>query len=169
MSETKEPLEIERKYTIKDLPKDLDSYQKKFIEQTYLTTDPVIRVRREDDTYYMTYKGSGGMIHTEYNLPLTEEAYLTLKQNAQGNVITKTRYLLPIASPRFRDGFVPADGLSLTVELDVFEAPFAPLIIAEVEFPDAETADAYLPETWFLEEVTGDKNYSNASMSRRKF
>ena len=54
-------MEIERKFTIKHLPDNLDLYPVHTIEQAYLNTDPVIRIRREDDEFYMTYKGQGMM------------------------------------------------------------------------------------------------------------
>ena len=66
-------MEIERKFTIKELPADLDSHTCLLIEQAYLNTDPVIRIRRQDDDYYLTYKGKGLMAREEYNLPLTRE------------------------------------------------------------------------------------------------
>ena len=40
--------EIERKFKVKELP-DLNKYDFKFIEQGYLNTNPVVRVRKEDD------------------------------------------------------------------------------------------------------------------------
>ena len=49
-------MEIERKFTIKELP-DLTSYKYHKIEQAYLNTNPVVRIRKEDDNYYLTYKG----------------------------------------------------------------------------------------------------------------
>ena len=161
-------MEIERKFTIKELPKDLDSHTCLLIEQAYLNTDPVIRIRRQDDDYYLTYKGKGLMAREEYNLPLTREAYEHLLPKADGNIITKKRYLFPIAAPSFREGYQPEVTPSLTIELDVFEAPFAPLIIAEVEFPDEEMADAFLPPDWFLADVTLDKRYHNSNLSRMK-
>ena len=51
-------MEIEKKYLLKKLP-ELKAYQFHKIEQAYLCTDPVVRVRREDENYYMTYKGKG--------------------------------------------------------------------------------------------------------------
>lgn len=50
------PMEIERKFTVKALPENLDSYPFHLIEQAYLNTDPVLRIRRQDDEYYLTYK-----------------------------------------------------------------------------------------------------------------
>ena len=88
-------MEIEKKYLLKELP-DFDNFKYHKIEQAYLCTNPVVRVRREDDTYYMTYKGSGMFAREEYNLPLNKEAYEHLKAKADGNVIGKTRYLVPL-------------------------------------------------------------------------
>ena len=83
-------MEIEKKYLLKELP-DFSGCAFHKIEQAYLCTNPVVRIRREDETYYMTYKGSGMMSREEYNLPLNEEAYIHLKEKADGNVIGKVR------------------------------------------------------------------------------
>ena len=105
-------MEIERKFTVKRLPNDLEGYPFHIIEQAYLNTDPVVRIRREDDRYYMTYKGSGLLAREEYNLPLNRPSYEHLLPKADGNVISKKRYLIPL--PPY------------TIELDVFAPPFAP-------------------------------------------
>lgn len=150
-------MEIERKFTIKALPENLSSYPCHLIEQAYLNTDPVIRVRREDDTFYLTYKGKGLLAREEYNLPLNEQAYYHLLEKADGVIISKKRYVIPI------------EDTSLCVELDIFEKPFAPLIIAEVEFPDKETAEAFVLLDWFSQDVTNDPAYHNSNLSRRTF
>ena len=147
-------MEIERKFLIKELPDDIASYPFHLIEQAYLTTDPVIRVRRSDDDYYMTYKGSGLLAREEYDLPLTPGAYDTLKAKAEGNMISKKRVLIPYKS--------------YTIELDIFDPPFAPLILAEVEFSSIEEANSFEGPEWFGEDVTNDTNYHNSTMSRRK-
>lgn len=152
-------MEIERKFTVKSLPDNLDSYDFHLIEQAYLTTFPTIRVRREDDEYYMTYKGAGkddsSLAHEEYNLTLTKEAYDTLKGKADGNIISKKRILIPYQNH--------------TIELDIFDAPFKPLIIAEVEFDSVAEADDFTPPDWFLDDVTDKKEYRNSYLSRLEF
>lgn len=85
-------MEIERKFLIEQLPTDIDAYPYHLIEQAYLCTEPVIRIRREDDNYYMTYKGSGMMTREEYNLPLNQTAYNQLKPKAEGNIIAKKEF-----------------------------------------------------------------------------
>lgn len=149
-------MEIERKFTVRKLPENLDSYPCHLIEQAYLNTDPVIRVRRQDDKFYMTYKGKGLLMREEYNLPLNEASYYHLREKADGNIISKKRYIIPIKDS------------SLCVELDIFDKPFAPLIIAEVEFPDKETAEAFAPLDWFDQDVTNDPAYHNSNLSRKK-
>ena len=52
-------MEIERKFTIKQLPDNLESYPFHHIEQGYLNESPVVRIRKEDNEYYLTYKGKG--------------------------------------------------------------------------------------------------------------
>ena len=61
-------MEIERKYLLDQLPENLTSYPCKKIEQGYLSTEPVVRIRRSDDEYYLTYKSKGLMVREEYNL-----------------------------------------------------------------------------------------------------
>lgn len=110
-------MEIERKFLIKKLPDNLTSYKARKIEQAYLCTDPVVRVRRDNDDYYLTYKSRGMIVREEYNLPLTKEAYGHLLAKADGNIITKTRYEIPEKD-------------NLTIELDVFEGKFDGLLLA---------------------------------------
>lgn len=144
-------MEIERKFTIKELP-DLFAFPSKKIVQAYLNTDPVIRIRREDEKYYLTYKGKGLLAREEYNLPLNQESFEHLLPKADGIVISKTRYCIPYEK--------------YTIELDVFEKDLAPLIMAEVEFESEEEAHAFIPPAWFLEDVTNDKRYHNSNMSK---
>ena len=142
--------EIERKFKVKEIP-DLKRYDFKYIEQGYLNTNPVIRVRKEDDKYYMTYKGKGHIEREEYNLPLNKESYDHLIVKSDGIIITKKRYLIPYDK--------------YTIELDVFENEYQGLTIAEVEFESMEEANAFAPPEWFGEDVSKDKNYTNAHLA----
>lgn len=159
-------MEIERKFTIKQLPEELDKYPSRYIEQGYLNALPVVRVRKEDDEYYLTYKGSGMMAREEFNLPLTKDAYYHLREKTDGKIISKRRYLIPLPNPAVQEGSrkPPAD-YSLTIELDVFDPPFAPLIMAEVEFGSKEAAEAFVPPDWFDEDVTYRQEYHNSYMA----
>ena len=146
-------MEIERKYLVRRLPDDLSNYEAKKIAQGYLCTDPVVRIRRSNDNYYMTYKGDGLMVREEYNLPLTREAYEHLLPKIDGLLIAKTRYLIPLTD-------------RLTAELDVFEGVLSALTLVEVEFDSVEEANAFVPPEWFGEDVTESGKYHNSYLSQ---
>lgn len=146
--------EIERKYLIHDLPFDLSDYPSHEIEQAYLNTNPVIRVRRQDKDHYLTYKSKGFMVRREENLPLDEASYHHLLEKCDGNIITKTRYKIPL-------------GDHLTIEMDIFHGKFQGLLLAEVEFATEEEARAFIPPEYFGEDVTFSPEYHNSTLSRK--
>lgn len=147
-------MEIERKYLIPKLPEDYKSYPHKEIEQGYLSTAPVVRIRKADDRYILTYKGGGLMVREEYNLPLTQSAYEHLRPKTDGILIHKIRYNIPYQE-------------KYTIELDIFLDELAPLVLAEVEFPTKEEAEAFIPPDWFGEDVTFSKQYHNSTLSQQ--
>lgn len=150
-------MEIERKYLIEQPPENHKTYPCHFIEQAYLSVEPVVRVRRQDNDYYLTYKSKGLMVREEYNLPLTKESYEHLLSKADGKILTKKRYLLPIPES------------SLIIELDVFEGGYEGLVLAEVEFSTQEEAECFLPPDWFTEDVTFSGAYQNSRLAMKRF
>lgn len=146
-------MEIERKYLIHTLPENLENYPHCIIEQGYLSTEPVVRIRRDNDEYILTYKSKGLMVREEYNLPLTKDSYMHLREKIDGRLIIKKRYLIPLAN-------------ELTIELDIFGGDLAPLMLAEVEFPDETSANSFTPPKWFGEDVTFSGEYHNSRLSR---
>ena len=146
-------MEIERKYLVQQLPESLSGYPCRIIEQGYLNTDPVVRIRRDNEKYELTYKSKGFMTRMEYNLPLTQEAYEHLLTKIDGRLIQKKRYMSPLNN-------------DLTAELDIFEGDLAPLILVEVEFPSEEAALAFVPPSWFGDDVTFSGKYHNSTLSK---
>jgi len=82
------------------------------------------------------------------NLYLTETEYRLLRA-LSGDDIAKTRYT--------HDGFA----------VDVFEAPHAGLIIAEIEAPTRAALIAITPPGWVAREVTTDPNLTGAALAKR--
>ncbi len=154
-----ENTEIERKWLTGELPFSPEEYECLDIEQAYLNSSPTLRVRKENESFYLTYKGSKSMpgntdmIHSEYNLPVDEESYEHLKAKADGVVLHKKRYLIPL------------DG-GLTAELDVFLGEHAPLRLVEVEFDSKEEALSFKAPDWFGREVTEDYHYKNVYLCK---
>lgn len=157
-------MEIERKFTINCLPKNLEQYPKKELEQGYLSKAPIVRVRKTvkngEEGYLLCYKSKLALpkaeektanVCEEVELMLTKEAYVHLLSKADGRVLSKTRYLIPYQS--------------YTIELDVFHGDFEGLCFAEVEFPTQEEAEAFCVPDWFLKDVTFDKRFRNNHMA----
>lgn len=146
-------MEIERKYLVRQIPENLSQYRCQKIAQGYLCTSPVVRIRRSNDDYYLTYKGKGLLAREEYNLPLTQESYEHLSSKIDGILIEKNRYLIPLS-----DGLV--------AELDIFEGKLSDLVLVEVEFESIEEANSFIAPEWFGEDVTHSGNYQNSYLSQ---
>lgn len=149
-------MEIERKFLVDHLPENLEQYESALLEQGYISTDPTLRIRRHNDRYIFTCKGKGKLCREEFELEITESSFLHLKTKVEGNWIKKKRYFIPYEN-------------NLTIELDIFDEPFAPLVYAEVEFPDEATANSFIPPQWFGKDVTLLPGYSNGALSHKKF
>lgn len=153
-------MEIERKYLIETPPKHYTAYPCRRIEQGYLCTNPVVRVRRDGHDYYLTYKGKGLLSREEYNLPLTKDAYAHLVAKADGIVLTKLRYEIPYEA---RDA--QGNPRQYTIEMDIFKGTYEGLILAEVEFETEEDAFAFAPPSWFGRDVTFTGEFQNSRLS----
>ena len=147
-------MEIERKFLVKktEIPKDIKPYNIRHIEQGYLCLDPVIRIRRDNESYFLTYKSKGLMTREEHEMPLTKEAYSHLKHKIDGRLIVKDRYMIPYDE-------------SLVIELDVFKDFPEPLVLAEVEFNSEDEAKSFVPPKWFADDVTFSGKYHNSYLS----
>lgn len=148
-------MEIERKFLIKNLPENLDLFTKYEIKQTYICTDPVMRIREVDTnggTYIFTFKGKGTVAKEEFEYPLTKEQFENLWKKSETKKIVKTRHLVPIQD-------------NLIAELDIYKDDLEGFMNVEVEFDTIIDSHNFIPPDWFGEEVTENINYSNAYMS----
>ena len=157
-------LEIERKWLVKEeiLKKQdcihLEDFDYRDISQGYLCAVPVIRIRKSikksgESHYMLSYKGRALLEREEYNLPLTAEAYESLKGKIEGRLIEKRRYILPFGKYK--------------IELDIFKGKLEGLIYAEVEFPSKEEAENFSAPEWFNRELTEEPGNSNADLALR--
>ena len=145
-------MEIERKFIVKYLPDNLTEYEHHEVSQGYIYTAPVIRIRKSDERYYITVKSGGLLEREEFEIDITPDAYKDLSKKCDGNVISKTRYKLPL-------------GEGLVAELDIFHDSFEGLRYVEVEFPSVEAAEAFEIPDYFGREVTEYPEYQNSSLS----
>ena len=158
------PIEIERKLVIA-MPdvsalSAIDGYSASDIEQTYLTSAPHVtrRVRARsysDHTVYTETKKVriDKMSAFEDEREITESEYAAMLQEIAPGTVTlhKTRHTFPC--------------FGRTVEIDIYPN-WNRTCILEVELK-SEDEELILPDfIRVIKEVTGDRRYSNASMSR---
>ena len=115
-------MEIERKYLIHKLPDHLEAYPHRTLEQAYLCTEPVVRVRRDADDYILTYKSKGLMMkNIIFLLPRKPTAICSKRQTgalSQKNATASLTEIIsrssltssPVISPLFslpKSNFLP--------------------------------------------------------------
>ena len=147
-------MEIERKFLFEALPPQEPALWIQ-IEQGYICTDPVIRIRRRHTKagtdYVLTVKGRGLVEREEWEMALSEEQFEGLRGRCIGKMITKTRYCFPLEE-------------GLMAEADVFEGHMQGLKMVEVEFPDSEACACFVKPGWFGREVSDDVRFHNNNM-----
>lgn len=153
-------MEIERKFLVFALPEGLTDAKKAKIEQCYLDfgdgDEPERRLRRLEDedgvVYFYTEKGKGDLCREEEEYEISEYSYTRLLETAVSETIKKTRYYLPLGE--------------LIIEIDVYDGVHEGLMVAEVEFPDLQSARTFSPPGWFGREVTSLPEYRNKNLAR---
>ena len=145
-------MEIERKFKVKAFP-DLSSAEKKEISQWYISYSPEKRVRKSNGSYVVTEKSDGSLVREEKEYPVERSEAERLISSCGRLPVEKTRYT-------FTDG-------KLKAELDIYSGVLSGLAVCEFEFDSVEEArSAPLPE-WLGQELTEDKSFKNASLSKK--
>ena len=150
-------MEIERKFLVARRP-ELEGAKRAEIEQGYLALgdgqrDAEVRLRRKDDELYLTVKAGSGRTRVEEELELDREPFESLWPLTEGRRVAKTRHVIPHGE--------------LEIELDLYRRELEGLAIAEVEFPDDKSADAFEAPDWLGQEVTGDERYLNRTLATK--
>ena len=153
-------MEIERKFLISSLPKGISECRCARIEQGYLDfgdeDEPERRIRKltegDKTLYFYTEKGKGDLCREEEEYEIPEYSYENLKELVISSILEKTRYYLSVG------GF--------TAEIDVYGGSLEGLTVAEVEFPDLQSAQTFSPPGWFGREVTSLPEYRNKNLAR---
>jgi adenylate cyclase len=149
--------EIEKKYLI-----DHEKWQNaekptgEFYRQGYLLAEhnKTIRVRLTEKSGFLTIKGKAvGITTPEFEYPIPMSDAQELLDTLCTAEVSKIRYKI-----NYHDKLW---------EVDVFLGANEGLIVAEIELQSEDEAHD-LPD-WITEEVTGDKRYYNAQLSRNPF
>jgi CYTH domain-containing protein len=148
--------EIEKKYRVSRIPRDVERLTGTLIEQGYLAIsadETEIRLRRKGDRFFQTVKKGRGLVRTEVEIELTEAQFARLWPMTAGRRLSKLRYEIPLAGN--------------VCDLDVFRKPLSGLVLAEVEFSTIEDSRRFVPPDWFDEDVTEDDRYKNKHLATR--
>lgn len=160
--------EIEKKYTVKYLPKNLQITDIWDIEQAFIYKDTktVVRIRKIQNEkssnikYIYTVKTKGNVENSkdstlakayEIESYIQEEEFHKLIKNRISSIIRKTRMIIPIES-------------NLNVEMDIYKDYLQDLITAEVEFPSEDIVNTFQKPEWLGEEMRY-KELSNWGLS----
>lgn len=160
--------EIERKFAVKYLPKDLKIESIVYIKQAFIYRDKLTHIRirnikeiypENKQTYIYTVKTKGDIKDTsnignryEIENEIDKELFDKLIKNKISNIIEKTRIKIPI-------------GNNLKSEMDIYYDYLEGLLTIEVEFPTEELANNFQKPDWFGEEL-GYKTLSNGKLSQ---
>ena len=145
--------EIEKKYLVNELP-NLSEYEKSDIIQGYISYNSETRIRKIDNTFFITYKSNELLIRDEIEKEIDEEKYNELFKKIKNNIVYKTRYYI-------KDN-------NYLYELDIYHDYLEGLITVEVEFDSLNDALKFKPPSWFGIEITNDIDYKNSSLSKIK-
>lgn len=146
--------EIERKWLVDEPPAQALAVPGDQVDQGYLAIaedGTEVRLRRRGDRC-LTVKSAGGLVRGEREVEVTSEQLEALWPATDGRRVEKRRHVL--------DG-----GDGARIELDVYAGALSGLIVAEVEFADADAAARFESPRWFGREVTGDPAYKNQRLA----
>ena len=145
-------MEIERQFLITEFP-DLPEIYSAQVWQGYLSTAPVVRIRRfspphGDDRYELTVKGKGTLVRAEVNIPIEAAQYEEMSGLLRREPIHKD----------YRVYELPG---GLRLECSAVDAGTDHgFMYAEVEFDSVEAANAFVPPSFLGREMTEVRNFS---------
>ncbi|MDK3160256.1 CYTH domain-containing protein [Kamptonema cortianum] len=152
------PLEIERKFLVKD-----DSYksaatEKLAVAQGYIcsTTGRTVRVRIRGEKGFLTIKGAtsaSGLSRYEWEKEIAVADARDLLKLCETGLIEKIRHLVPVGRHVY--------------EVDEFLGANAGLVVAEIELSTEE--ECFEKPAWLGEEVTLDRRYHNSMLAREPY
>ena len=126
------------------------------MEQGYLCTDPVVRIRSKESGgrtgYRLCFKGKGKLVRQETELDLTAGQFAELK-----NLLPA-----PLVRKEYRVYGLPGGE---RLECSLVDGKF---YYAEVEFPTVEAAQAFTPPAFLGREVTQEDGFSMSDYWRTR-
>jgi|TARA_B110000967_G_scaffold27061_1_gene24787 CYTH domain-containing protein len=152
------PLEIERKFLVKNEDFKNEFYKKTVIKQGYLNSDKsrTVRIRITDEAAFLTVKGKSnktGTTRFEWEKEIDKAEGEQLLLLCENTIIDKTRFYVKNEHHIF--------------EVDEFYGDNQGLIVAEIELISEH--ESFKKPTWLGEEVTGKEKYYNSRLNKNPF
>ena len=146
-------IEIERKFLLDGLPPALAFARRRAILQGYLAIDgdTEVRIRRTPAGSTLTIKHGSGEVRVEEEIELGERQADALWELTDGRRLQKSRRQMRV------DGH--------DVDVDEYAGALDGLVVAEVEFIDEASAQAFEPPPLFGRELTGEPAYANRNLA----
>jgi len=146
--------EIERKFILGKIPKNLNCVSKELIRQGYLVVldDGLeIRIRQKGKKYFQTIKIGSGLKRHEIEIEIEKFQFQKLWSVTKGKRIEKIRYVTKLNKNK--------------VEIDVYKGNLSGLLVAEVEFKSVNESKRFVPPRWFGRELTGELIFYNKHLA----
>lgn len=144
-------LEIERKFLVDKYPEKIMFKSCRPVQQGYIMIEKDFEIRISNHLK-LTIKKGNGLVREEVETKISEENFTDLWVLTEGKRVEKTRLL-----------YVVGDYLA---EFDFYQGGNKGLMTVEVEFPNVEEANAFMPPEWFGAEVTGNYKYKNSNLAK---
>jgi adenylate cyclase len=151
-------MEIERKFLVLDDAYRAEAYRTYRIAQGYLCSAPerTVRVRLRDDEGFLTVKGPSdetGVSRYEFEQPVARADAEEMLRLCEPGIIDKERHLVRFGQHLW--------------EVDRFHGDNEGLTVAEIELDRKD--EPFERPAWLGREVTGEKRFYNAMLSKRPF
>jgi CYTH domain-containing protein len=149
-------VEIERKYLLSALPREMQVVVVKEIEQGYLPGKNLVeRLRRVaadgEVRWFRTVKLGAGLVRTELEEACAQSLFEAMWPSTEGKRLTKRRHVVPEGA----------------LQWEVDEFTDRALVLAEIELPSADAIPS-IPEwlaKYVVREVTDDPAYVNYNLA----
>ena len=151
-------MEIERKFLVHDEAYRADAFRTYRIAQGYLCSVPerTVRIRLRDDEGFITVKGPSdetGVSRYEFEQSVPRADAEEMLRLCEPGIIDKERHLIRLGNHLW--------------EVDEFHGDNEGLVVAEIELDRRD--EPFERPAWIGREVTGERRYYNAMLSKRPF
>ena len=144
-------MEIERKFLINEFPSNLSEIERTDMYQAYLSTSPVVRIRRKinqnKSSYKLCIKGEGTLVREEVEFSISEDEFSRLSGIVNNTFIHKEFRTYKLGNHILECSKVDFNGKN-------------EFYYAEIEFSSVEEANSFTVPDFLKNEVTEKTGYT---------